>query len=360
MAFVTCQQFRELQSEQDKQIEKLQNKLDNVQLTPGPKGDKGDPFRYSDFTPEQLASLKGAKGERGEKGLPGERGEAGANGATGSRGEKGERGATGPKGDKGDKGDTGATFTPVLNDGELSWTNDKGLANPSPVRINSGTPVTGIFRATVPLVTQGEFVSLIFNEDHFRIVSDKLTIAPQSSKFWGDGANLGLLTTANQKACAIHSLAFSTNILPLGLPMNIWATDNQLPATQVSDYVWDANAPSYNNNSDNSTRYEYVCHIEQSVFDGTYNRTEDIVSNSAKYIQQVLTVTALPESGLSKLDGSRFKAQQTVNQRATKVMVWVRTTGYYPSMEVEKGETSLSAEESTNRLLALSAWVRLK
>ena len=32
----------------------------------GSKGDKGDPFVYSDFTPEQLASLKGEKGDNGQ------------------------------------------------------------------------------------------------------------------------------------------------------------------------------------------------------------------------------------------------------------------------------------------------------
>ena len=35
----------------------------------GGKGDKGDPFRYEDFTPEQLADLKGPKGDKGEDGL---------------------------------------------------------------------------------------------------------------------------------------------------------------------------------------------------------------------------------------------------------------------------------------------------
>lgn len=61
----------------------------------GLKGDKGDPFTYSDFTAEQLAALKGEKGDKGDKG------DTGATGAQGIRGEKGE------KGDKGDKGDTG-------------------------------------------------------------------------------------------------------------------------------------------------------------------------------------------------------------------------------------------------------------
>ena len=34
----------------------------------GTRGPKGDPFRYEDFTPEQLAALKGPKGDKGEDG----------------------------------------------------------------------------------------------------------------------------------------------------------------------------------------------------------------------------------------------------------------------------------------------------
>lgn len=59
---------------------------------PGAKGDKGDPFVYADFTPEQLAALKGEKGDKGDQG------------------EQGAPGTPGAKGDKGDKGDTGAGF----------------------------------------------------------------------------------------------------------------------------------------------------------------------------------------------------------------------------------------------------------
>lgn len=36
-----------------------------AQWLPGTKGDKGDPFRYEDFTPEQLKELKGPKGDDG-------------------------------------------------------------------------------------------------------------------------------------------------------------------------------------------------------------------------------------------------------------------------------------------------------
>ena len=38
---------------------------------PGSPGPKGEPFKYSDFTAEQLALLKGPKGDKGEPGPPG-------------------------------------------------------------------------------------------------------------------------------------------------------------------------------------------------------------------------------------------------------------------------------------------------
>lgn len=48
----------------------------------------------------------------------------------------GPRGLTGDKGEKGDKGDEGSVFTPTVSaDGILSWTNNGGLDNPSPVNV---------------------------------------------------------------------------------------------------------------------------------------------------------------------------------------------------------------------------------
>ena len=38
----------------------------------GEQGPKGDPFTFSDFTPEQLQSLKGPKGDKGDQGEPGQ------------------------------------------------------------------------------------------------------------------------------------------------------------------------------------------------------------------------------------------------------------------------------------------------
>lgn len=52
----------------------VDDKFSNIQTI---KGDKGDPFTYADFTPEQLLSLKGDKGDRGEQGIQGPKGSDG-------------------------------------------------------------------------------------------------------------------------------------------------------------------------------------------------------------------------------------------------------------------------------------------
>ena len=80
---------------------------------PGPKGDKGDPFTYNDFTPDQLAALKGPKGDPGDPGQPGaigpkgDQGIPGVAGPVGPKGEPGIQGLQGPVGPKGDKGEQG-------------------------------------------------------------------------------------------------------------------------------------------------------------------------------------------------------------------------------------------------------------
>ena len=74
---------------------------------PGPKGDKGDPFTYADFTPDQLAALKGPKGDQGIQGVPGPQGPIGPVGPKGDRGEKGEQGLQGIQGPVGPQGPKG-------------------------------------------------------------------------------------------------------------------------------------------------------------------------------------------------------------------------------------------------------------
>lgn len=76
--------------------ESVDSKIAAIELTPGPKGDKGDPFTYNDFTAEQLAALVGPQGPAGEKG------DTGDVGPQGPAGEKGDPGETGPAGANGD------------------------------------------------------------------------------------------------------------------------------------------------------------------------------------------------------------------------------------------------------------------
>lgn len=82
--------------------------------TNGSKGEKGDPFRYEDFTPDQLQALKGEKGDKGETGVKGEDGKPGKaftyedftpDQLAALKGEKGD------PGDKGDDGKPGKAFT---------------------------------------------------------------------------------------------------------------------------------------------------------------------------------------------------------------------------------------------------------
>ena len=87
--------------------------LQNISLTPGPKGDKGEPGPQGtpgDVGPQGLPGLQGPpgpKGETGERGPQGNQGERGLDGQPGPRGEQGLTGQPGPKGDIGPRGEQG-------------------------------------------------------------------------------------------------------------------------------------------------------------------------------------------------------------------------------------------------------------
>ena len=51
--------------EKEKLVGELSQGVEYYKGSPGPKGDKGEPFKYEDFTPEQLESLRGPKGDDG-------------------------------------------------------------------------------------------------------------------------------------------------------------------------------------------------------------------------------------------------------------------------------------------------------
>lgn len=83
---------------------------------PGKDGAKGDSFKYSDFTEEQLAALKGPKGEKGDTGEQGTQGPQGPKGDRGETGAQGEEGPQGPKGDAGEQGIQGVKGDPFTYD----------------------------------------------------------------------------------------------------------------------------------------------------------------------------------------------------------------------------------------------------
>ena len=105
----------------------------------GPQGPKGDP------------------GPQGKKGETGEKGEQGAQGLKGDTGPQGEQGPVGPQGEQGDTGARGITFTPVVDSkGNISWSNDGGLENPQTVNITGPQGDTGAKGDVGPQGEKGE------------------------------------------------------------------------------------------------------------------------------------------------------------------------------------------------------------
>lgn len=118
-------------------IRTLKTDLQNIELTPGPQGEKGE------------------KGETGSQGPKGDTGEQGIQGPKGEQGEKGDTGAQGPKGDAGEqgpKGDTGATG-PAGKDGSNGKDGATGATGPQgpagkdgaqgPAGADGKTPIRG-------------------------------------------------------------------------------------------------------------------------------------------------------------------------------------------------------------------------
>ena len=93
--------------------------LQNVALTPGPKGDKGETGERGPIGP------KGETGERGPQGDTGPRGADGLQGPIGPQGLQGERGQDGQRGERGEQGPIGQTG-PAGPQGPIGLTGPKG------------------------------------------------------------------------------------------------------------------------------------------------------------------------------------------------------------------------------------------
>lgn len=125
------------------------------------QGPKGDPFRYEDFTPEQLEALKGPKGDKGDPftyvDFTAEQLEA-------------------LKGPKGDKGDDGASATAdnahqLLLQGNV-WCESASVDDVLTALIgNMGKPFprTEFKGLTIPSVIQGQQVVAVTGEPHYSV-----------------------------------------------------------------------------------------------------------------------------------------------------------------------------------------------
>lgn len=148
----------ESKSEIDTSNFATKQELQNITLTPGPKGDKGEAGERGPIGltgPQGLTGprgadgqqgLQGIQGERGQDGQPGpkgERGEQGQKGDTGERGPQGIQGATGPKGENGRDGRDGVGIPQKLSiAGNVVTLSDGGgsITLPTTTATTSGTP----------------------------------------------------------------------------------------------------------------------------------------------------------------------------------------------------------------------------
>ena len=80
---LTSEQIEKLKGPKGEPFKYSDFTQDQLNALKGPKGDKGESFKFSDFTPEQLAALKGPKGDPGLQGPPGPPGPPGSGGGTG-------------------------------------------------------------------------------------------------------------------------------------------------------------------------------------------------------------------------------------------------------------------------------------
>ena len=99
----------ESKSEIDTSNFATKQELQNITLTPGPKGDKGEAGERGPIGPIGPQGLTGPRGENGQQGLQGIQGERGQDGQPGPKGERGEQGQ---KGDTGERGPQGIQGTP--------------------------------------------------------------------------------------------------------------------------------------------------------------------------------------------------------------------------------------------------------
>lgn len=123
--------------------------LQNISLTPGPKGDKGE---TGERGPK---GTDGLQGPQGLQGIQGERGRDGEPGPRGERGEQGPAGQTGPMGPPGPQGERG----PAGNDGQPGPKGADGVGIPQTLSLSGNALTLSHGGGTVNLPTSSQNAS---------------------------------------------------------------------------------------------------------------------------------------------------------------------------------------------------------
>ena len=101
-------QVLETKPEPDTSQFATKQELQNIALTPGPKGDKGEAGERGPIGPQGPQGLQGIQGQIGPKGETGERGPQGDTGPRGADGIQGPQGLQGVQGERGQDGQAGS------------------------------------------------------------------------------------------------------------------------------------------------------------------------------------------------------------------------------------------------------------
>lgn len=133
----------------DTSVFATKSELQNISLTVGPKGDKGETGERGPIGPKGDAGERGPKGDTGPKGADGLQGPAGPIGPQGLQGIQGERGRDGEPGPKGERGEQG----PIGPKGENGR---DGVGVPQKLTLSGNTLILSDGGGTVNLPTPSQ------------------------------------------------------------------------------------------------------------------------------------------------------------------------------------------------------------
>lgn len=180
-------------------------------------------FEYGDFTPEQLAELKGEKGDKGERGPQGE------TGPQGLQGPKGDTGATGIQGEKGDPGQNGVT--PNIQVGNVTTLE----AGQQAAVTRRGTDAKPIFDFGIPRGESGQvddvMVTTTIKDATLTLTTDKLQTTTMEN-------NTTIVLPTVDKYAEIHLFFSTTEELTLIFPNIKWQSDITIKANKVYEFIF--------------------------------------------------------------------------------------------------------------------------